>query len=119
MAALSRLRVLSRGRAPRPRAAANAEAPARPICKSLIQKVLTAGSVPAPSPPISRCMPSGPADFSKRYSVLSAGSTEPSVPSVARSAEERTLLDQLTYLASRSSLQLRMPALRPSAAATS
>eukprot|EP00964_Phaeocystis_antarctica_P137034 scaffold101519_cov60-Phaeocystis_antarctica.AAC.3 len=107
--------------APRPRAAASAEAPALPTCKSLIHKVLTAGSALVPSPAASRCTPSVPAEpeLSKRYSVSSADSTDPSEPSNARSAAERPLLYQLACVASRSSLQLCKQALRPSAAAAS
>ena len=69
----------------------------------------------------SRGTPSGPAEpeFSKSLSSSSAGSTEPSVPSVARSASKRRLLSQKTSVASRSSLQLRIPILTHSAVATS
>eukprot|EP00964_Phaeocystis_antarctica_P153043 scaffold121121_cov66-Phaeocystis_antarctica.AAC.1 len=106
--ALVRARSLSRGRAPRPRAAASADAPASPIA-------------PAPSPSTSRCTPSGPAAPELSWSVRcrSAGSTDPSVPSVARSVAERPLSIQRTSLASRSSLQLRIPSLRHNAAASS
>eukprot|EP00964_Phaeocystis_antarctica_P157415 scaffold127587_cov72-Phaeocystis_antarctica.AAC.3 len=108
MAALFRVRFLSRGRAPRPRAAASAEAPASPTCIPPKARKYTAGSAPARSPSASRCTPSGPAapKKSKMVSSLSAGSTEPSVPSVVRSVAERPLLCQLTAVASRSSLQL-------------
>eukprot|EP00964_Phaeocystis_antarctica_P127925 scaffold91644_cov54-Phaeocystis_antarctica.AAC.2 len=119
MAALVSKRVLSRGMAPRPRAAASAEAPASPTCMILIWNLTTAGSAPAPSLSASRCTPSGPAAGSTRISVSSAGSTEPSVPSNARSVAVGPLLCQLTYFASRSSLQLRIPTLRHSAAAAS
>eukprot|EP00964_Phaeocystis_antarctica_P038875 scaffold22239_cov60-Phaeocystis_antarctica.AAC.1 len=90
MAALFRKRILSRGRAPRPRAAASSEAPALPTCIYPVSKVVRAGSAPAPSPSASSCTP-GPADLSQRRSVSSAGSTEPSVPSNVRSAGERCL----------------------------
>eukprot|EP00964_Phaeocystis_antarctica_P085222 scaffold53793_cov65-Phaeocystis_antarctica.AAC.2 len=81
----------------------------------------TAGSALAPSPTASRCTPKGPVapELLIRCSPSSSGSTEPSVPSVARSAAERHLLSQTTVFASRSSLQLRIPILRHSAAATS
>ena len=51
--------------------------------------------------------------------LSSAGSTEPSVPSNERSAVVRPLLLQETHLASRSSLQHRLPSLRHRAAAAS
>eukprot|EP00964_Phaeocystis_antarctica_P117870 scaffold81704_cov66-Phaeocystis_antarctica.AAC.4 len=89
MAALLRWSLWSRDRAPLPRAAASAEAPASPICVPRVSHV-TAESAPAPSPSASRCTPSGPADLSQRISVSSAGSTEPSVPSNARSSTERS-----------------------------
>eukprot|EP00964_Phaeocystis_antarctica_P102368 scaffold67720_cov63-Phaeocystis_antarctica.AAC.3 len=95
---------LSRGRAPRPRAAASAEAPASPTCITSIVSNVMAGSAPVPSPAASRCTPSGsaaPAELSQRTSFSSAGSTEPSVPSVARSAAERSFLYKSTVFASR------------------
>eukprot|EP00964_Phaeocystis_antarctica_P131798 scaffold95782_cov54-Phaeocystis_antarctica.AAC.2 len=111
MPASPRLRVLSRGRAPRPRAAANARAPASPKCILLKESQVTAGSAPAPSPSASRCTPSGPAEFSTRPSCSSAGSTEPSVPSNAISVAVRPLSTEQSPLSSRSSLQLRSPTL--------
>eukprot|EP00964_Phaeocystis_antarctica_P015838 scaffold8755_cov46-Phaeocystis_antarctica.AAC.1 len=123
MAASSRERVISRGRAPRPRAAASAEAPASPVGVRLVERKVTAGSAPAPSPSASRCTPSGPVVGSMRNSFSSAGSTEPSVPSNDRSAAVRPLPFQEIVVASRSSLQLRSPSLwhnprdQPSAAA--
>eukprot|EP00964_Phaeocystis_antarctica_P053942 scaffold31692_cov68-Phaeocystis_antarctica.AAC.3 len=119
MAVSLRARLLSRGMAPRPRAAASAEAPESPTCMQLRFSRVTAGRAPAPSPAASRCTPSVPAAGSWRSSCSSAGSNEPSVPSVARSNAERSLSEQLTFFASRSSLQLRMPTLRHNAAATS
>eukprot|EP00964_Phaeocystis_antarctica_P059522 scaffold35338_cov59-Phaeocystis_antarctica.AAC.8 len=122
MAALVSLRSLSRGRAPRPRAAASAEAPASPTCTLTSWRLATAGSAPAPSPSASRCTPSWAAalaEVSMRLSSSSAGSTEPSVPSNARSAAVRPVLSQVASFASRSSLQLRSPALRHNAAAAS
>eukprot|EP00964_Phaeocystis_antarctica_P045910 scaffold26467_cov48-Phaeocystis_antarctica.AAC.1 len=119
MAPLFRRRVLSRGRAPRPRAAASAEAPASPTCIYMSWIPVTAGSAPTPSPAASRCTPSGLAAGSRRHSDSSAGSTEPSVPSVARSSAERPLLYQSISFASRSSLQLRSPTLRHNAEAAS
>eukprot|EP00964_Phaeocystis_antarctica_P023648 scaffold13211_cov72-Phaeocystis_antarctica.AAC.1 len=80
---------------------------------------LTAGSAPALSPAASRCTPSGMATSSRRTTLSSAGSTEPSVPSNARSAAVRPMVTQVACFASRSALQLRSPALRPSAAAAS
>eukprot|EP00964_Phaeocystis_antarctica_P034422 scaffold19576_cov57-Phaeocystis_antarctica.AAC.2 len=121
MSALLRVRLLSRDRAPRPRAAASAKAPALPTCTLAKVREVTAGSAPAASPSASRCTPSGPAapaEFSMMVSAASAGSTEPSLPSVARSTEKRPLLSQKTSFASRSSLQL-IPVLRHSAAADS
>eukprot|EP00964_Phaeocystis_antarctica_P023357 scaffold13071_cov61-Phaeocystis_antarctica.AAC.1 len=92
MADSRRVRSLSRGRAPRPRAAESAEAPASPTCTSSRNSTVTAGSAPAPSPSASRCTPSGLAATSKRASDSSTGSPEPSVPSVPRSAAERSPL---------------------------
>eukprot|EP00964_Phaeocystis_antarctica_P053324 scaffold31281_cov57-Phaeocystis_antarctica.AAC.2 len=117
--ALARPSLFSRGRAPRPRAAARAEAPASPTCKPFIANMVTAGSAPAPSPSASRCTPLGPAEDSRRPSLSSAGNTEPSVPSSTMSASERPARIQTTFFASRSSLQLRSPALRHNAAAAS
>eukprot|EP00964_Phaeocystis_antarctica_P061569 scaffold36809_cov56-Phaeocystis_antarctica.AAC.3 len=121
MAVWVRTRLLSRGRAPRPRAAASAEAPASPTCMLESRVTVTAGSAPAPSATASRRMPSGTAApvGSTRNSFSSAGSTGPSVPSNARSAEERPLSYQRITFASRSSLQLRMPTLRHNAVAAS
>eukprot|EP00964_Phaeocystis_antarctica_P112475 scaffold76625_cov57-Phaeocystis_antarctica.AAC.2 len=121
MAAPISWRILSRGRAPRPRAAASAEAPASTTCMLSRSKRVTAGSAPALSPTASRCTPSGPgeSEYSERISDSSAGSTEPSVLSVARSSAERILSYHTTFVASRSSLQLRSPILRHNAAATS
>eukprot|EP00964_Phaeocystis_antarctica_P020889 scaffold11561_cov72-Phaeocystis_antarctica.AAC.1 len=118
MAALLSTRDLSRGRAPRPRAAASAEAPASPTGILRFSEVM-AGSAPVPSPSASRCTPSGLAepDLPSRTRYTSAGSTEPSVPSIVRSGTERPLLAQWIFSASRSSLQLRTPILRHSAAA--
>ena len=119
MAALLRARLLSRGRAPCPRAAARAEAPASPTCVPVIQSSVTAGSAPAPSPAASCRPPSGPAAGSQRSSLSSAGSTEPSVPSSFSSSAVRPLLYQQTAFASRSALQFRCPSLRHNAAAAS
>eukprot|EP00964_Phaeocystis_antarctica_P059079 scaffold35061_cov63-Phaeocystis_antarctica.AAC.2 len=113
------MRDSSRGRAPRPRAAASAEAPASPTGILQSQRQVMAGSAPAPSPSASRWTPSGLVDLSLRCRRTSAGSTAPIVPSVVRSAAERPLLCRKTSLASRRSLQLRIPTLRHSAAATS
>ena len=80
-----------------------------------------AGSAPATSPSASRGTPSGPAEpeGSLRIKPSSAGSTALSVPRVARSAPERRLSRHVTFFASRSSLQSRMPTLRQSAVASS
>eukprot|EP00964_Phaeocystis_antarctica_P126215 scaffold89951_cov48-Phaeocystis_antarctica.AAC.5 len=93
MAALPRLKYLSRGRAPRPMEAASAEAPVLPTCKPKMTKFDTAGSAPAPSPAASRCTPSGLVAAAEPSSVScsSAGSTEPSVPSSPRLVGERPL----------------------------
>eukprot|EP00964_Phaeocystis_antarctica_P093067 scaffold59974_cov48-Phaeocystis_antarctica.AAC.4 len=91
MAALTRVRFLSRGRAPRPRAVPSAEAPASPTCIPAKVRTRTADSAPAPSPSASRCTPSGPAapEKSQMITTKSAGSTELSLPSVARPAAKR------------------------------
>eukprot|EP00964_Phaeocystis_antarctica_P117287 scaffold81118_cov62-Phaeocystis_antarctica.AAC.1 len=111
MAALTRARTLSRGRAPRPRAATSAEAPASPTFMRTRSSRVRAGSTPAPSPSTSRCTPSGPAapEHPSSLSISSAGSTEPSVPSNARSGAVRPLSFRRISFASRSSLQLRSP----------
>eukprot|EP00964_Phaeocystis_antarctica_P030176 scaffold17017_cov67-Phaeocystis_antarctica.AAC.3 len=57
--------------------------------------------------------------LSRSASLSSAGSTDPSEPSVAQSAEARLLRCHLTDVASRSSLQLRIPTVRHNAAAAS
>eukprot|EP00964_Phaeocystis_antarctica_P023335 scaffold13059_cov62-Phaeocystis_antarctica.AAC.2 len=107
--------------APRSRAAASADAPASPTCTTSSPRLNTAGSASAPSPAISRCTPSETTSTepSERTSSSSAGSTEPSVPSSARLSAEKPLPSQTTFFASRSSLQLRSPTLRHSAAAAS
>eukprot|EP00964_Phaeocystis_antarctica_P117741 scaffold81557_cov51-Phaeocystis_antarctica.AAC.2 len=97
MAAFISWMVMSRGRAPRPRAAASAEAPASPTCILARVRRNTCGSAPALSPSASRCTPSWPAEFSElssRPSSSNAGSNEPSVPSVARSVAVRPLSPQ-------------------------
>eukprot|EP00964_Phaeocystis_antarctica_P115666 scaffold79647_cov59-Phaeocystis_antarctica.AAC.3 len=121
MAAVVRPRISSRGRAPRPRAAASAEAPASPTCVLAKARRVTAGSAPAPNPSASRCTPLGLSapEYSMMVSTPSTGSTEPSEPSVAKSAAETPLSTHQTIVASRSSLQLRIPILRHNAAAAS
>ena len=59
------------------------------------------------------------AALSLRVSAFSAGSTDPSELSVVRSASQRPLSAQQTSLASRSSLQHRIPVLWHSAVTTS
>eukprot|EP00964_Phaeocystis_antarctica_P009306 scaffold5042_cov37-Phaeocystis_antarctica.AAC.3 len=86
---LLRSRNLSRGRAPRPRAAPNAEANAKAsaswnIPGKLRSRRTTAGSAPAPSPAASRSAPAAQV-APLRCNSSSTGSTEPSEPRVARS----------------------------------
>eukprot|EP00964_Phaeocystis_antarctica_P079394 scaffold49462_cov60-Phaeocystis_antarctica.AAC.2 len=102
MTALCNARVLSAGRAPRPRAAASAKAPVSPTFILLRVSVVTAGSAPAPSPSASRCTPRTCAPWA-RCSSSSTGRTDPIVPSVARSVQW-ILSSQSTTFASRSSL---------------
>eukprot|EP00964_Phaeocystis_antarctica_P150421 scaffold117829_cov47-Phaeocystis_antarctica.AAC.4 len=124
MPVVSSWRLLSRGRAPRPMAAASAEAPASPKRIAATVRRVMAGSAPALSSSASRCTPSAPPPQT-RNSFSSAGSTEPSEPIVPSSAEVRrsgSPFERVCHsiaVASRSSLQLCIPTLRHSAAATS
>eukprot|EP00964_Phaeocystis_antarctica_P154850 scaffold123736_cov60-Phaeocystis_antarctica.AAC.2 len=96
--------------APRPRAAASAEAPASPTGWTSLRKIM-AGSAPTPSPSTSRCTPPAPAaDLSPRIRCLTR-SAAPSSPSNARSEAERSVFFNSISFAFRSSLQLHIPIL--------